>query len=84
MPTQHELFVTEDLMRLLGQAIDYTMRDNIGPKGYALIVFDFHDPGLSNYISNAKREDMIKALRETADRLEKNQDVPAIQNRTIQ
>jgi hypothetical protein len=84
MPTEHELFVIEDLMRILGQGIDYTLRDNVGPKGYALIVFDFHEPGLSNYISNAKREDMIKALRETANRLEKNQDVPVIRNRTIQ
>ena len=67
----------EDIMRLLGDAIHYTLKDNFGPKGFALIVFNFHEPGISNYISNARREDMIKSLRETADRLEKNQDIPA-------
>ncbi|MBS2100413.1 hypothetical protein [Carboxylicivirga linearis] len=42
--------------------------------GFALIVFPSCGPGTSNYISNAQRTDMIKALRETADRIEKNQD----------
>lgn len=54
------------------------MGDNIQkmlPKdfGYAVIVFPFNTPGISNYISNAERSTMIEALRETADRLEKNQ-----------
>jgi len=43
--------------------------------GFALIVFEFHKPGISNYISNAERADMIKALRETADRLSGAQDI---------
>lgn len=43
--------------------------------GFALIVFDFHKPGISNYVSNAQRKEMIMALRETAERLEKRQDV---------
>ena len=47
--------------------------------GFALIVFEHYKPGISNYISNSHREDMITALRETADRLEKNQDIPAIE-----
>lgn len=42
--------------------------------GFALIVFKFNEPGVSNYISNAERTTMIKALRETADRLENRQD----------
>lgn len=41
--------------------------------GFAIIVFPFEKPGISNYISNAERPSMIKALRETADRIEKNQ-----------
>jgi len=41
--------------------------------GFAIIVFPFNDLGISNYISNANRSDMIKTLRETADRIEKNQ-----------
>lgn len=38
-----------------------------------LLVWEFNKPGLANYVSNGDRSDMIKALRETADRLEKNQ-----------
>lgn len=44
--------------------------------GFALIVFPVNDKtGMTNYISNCKREDMIKALRATADRIEKNMDI---------
>lgn len=42
--------------------------------GFALVVFPYGGPGVSNYISSAERSDMITALRETADRLERNQD----------
>lgn len=79
-----DLFVVEDIMRHLAAGIDGVLKDNAGmPKGFALIVFEFHEPGIGNYISNADREDMIKALRETADRIEKNEVIPAV-NRTIQ
>ncbi len=40
---------------------------------FALLVFD--DPKVAQYISSCQREDMIKALRESADRMEKRQDV---------
>lgn len=43
--------------------------------GFMLIVFEFHKSGISNYISNAERADMVKALRETADRLAGAQDI---------
>lgn len=39
---------------------------------WALLVSNFEAPGIGNYISNGSREDMIKQLRETADRLEEN------------
>ena len=80
---KNEQFIIEDLMRLLGSAVEHTLKDNVGNKGFALLVFEFHEPGIANYISNAKREDMIKSLRETADRLEKKQDIPAV-HKTIQ
>lgn len=38
--------------------------------GFALFVFEFHTPGMANYISNSQREDMIAALKETLERLE--------------
>ncbi len=44
--------------------------------GFTLLVYPFSKPGTSNYISNGNRKDVIKAMRETADRLEKKQDFP--------
>ena len=39
--------------------------------GFALLLFEFGDAGTwSTYISNAQRDDMIKALRECANNLE--------------
>lgn len=40
--------------------------------GFALFVFKFKEPGMSNYISNAVREDMMIALEEKL-RIFKNQ-----------
>jgi hypothetical protein len=42
--------------------------------GFCLLTFPFNSPNITNYVSNANREDMIKALRETADRLERGED----------
>ena len=39
---------------------------------FAILVFPVSNPSIGNYISNADRDDMIVALRETADRLERN------------
>jgi hypothetical protein len=44
--------------------------------GFALLTFEFGQPEIGNYISNAERPTMIQALRETANRLETNQDIP--------
>jgi len=41
--------------------------------GFCLLIFDFSKPGKANYMSNANRQDMIKALFETAYRLKENQ-----------
>ena len=40
--------------------------------GFALLIFSFGEQGFMNWVSNAQRADMIKALRECADRLEKD------------
>lgn len=42
---------------------------------FFLIVNDQIDPGIAQYVSNVQRADAIKMLRETADRLERRQDV---------
>ena len=41
---------------------------------FALLVFD--DPGVAQYVSNANRPHIIKAMRECADRLEAKEDIP--------
>lgn len=66
---------TEQLIAETGIALG----DLFKGMGFALLVFDFHEPGISNYVSNASRKDMILALRETADRLETFQDIPKTQ-----
>lgn len=66
----------DKFMRRIAEFIDQKIYDHYGNKGFALIVFEFNQPALSNYVSNADRKDMIKALRETADRLERNEDIP--------
>ena len=35
--------------------------------GFALLVFSFGEDGFMNWISNTRRADMVKALRECAD-----------------
>ncbi len=44
--------------------------------GFAVLFWPMTQYKLAQYGSNCRREDMIAALRETADRLEKRQDVP--------
>jgi len=52
------------------QVLD-TVREAVGDEfGVAVLVFDFRPDGMMSYVSNARREDMIIALREQADRLE--------------
>ena len=58
-------------MREVGKSIS----EQLPGKGYALLVFDFGpETGPANYISNAQRSDMIKFLRETLDRFERQED----------
>ena len=63
---------TEEILRAIAEGI----KEILPGMGFALVVFKFDDPSIGNYISNAEREGMIEALRETADRLEANQDIP--------
>lgn len=77
----------EEFLRYLAGAIECSIGLRFNNKeeiGFALLLFEFNNPGIGNYISNANRKDMIKSLRETADRLEKNQDIPPTFNKTIQ
>jgi hypothetical protein len=62
----------------LGQILDQSLNRPGEPRlGFAVVLFEFSDgPRMSSYISNAERADMISALRETADRLDRNTDYP--------
>ena len=66
--------MAQDYMQAAAKAVDKTLKNNNLEAGFCVLVFGFDRPGIANYVSNADRESMIKALRETADRLEKNQD----------
>ena len=57
-------------MRDLAEMIE----DKLNGLGFALIVFEFKKPGMVNYVSNAQRADMVKALKETLNRWKNNQD----------
>jgi hypothetical protein len=67
-----EPLLDQGILRQIGRKIANWLARAYGEKlGFALLVFRFGDDGKSSdYISNADRQDMIKALRETADRLE--------------
>jgi hypothetical protein len=67
----------EKQLRELAKMLDEALRAMYPERmGFALIVFEFHKPGISDYVSNAEREQMVTALRESADRLEKREDIP--------
>jgi hypothetical protein len=69
---------TEEIMRELGICINSAINEYFPGSGFALLVFKFNKPGIGNYISNAKRESIIEALKETVRRLEQNEDIPAV------
>lgn len=44
--------------------------------GFVLLASPFGRSGIAQYVGNGRREDCIKWMRETADRLESREDVP--------
>lgn len=58
---------TERLCREVGELLAGICPQGIG---FALTLFTF-EPGWSTYCANAKREDMVRELRDLADRLER-------------
>lgn len=57
---------------LLARATESVLPEDA--RKFVLLVFD--DPGLCQYVGNVERADVIKAMRETANRLESNEDIP--------
>lgn len=71
--------MTEPELKLLmnQQAEGITMTNRVyGAEKPMFVLVMFNDPALGQYISNCRREDVILALREMADRLEKDDVVP--------
>lgn len=67
--------MTEPELRSLMTRCGDALKTVLGAKTqFALVVFD--DPKVAQYISSCTRDTMILAMRETADRLERRQDVP--------
>lgn len=74
--------MTEPELRELGIRLGRTIEDMLppGPSNngkclFAVIYTDTTEPGVGQYLANIRREDCIKMLRETADRLERREDV---------
>jgi hypothetical protein len=66
-----------EVMVAAARAVESVLPPGLGPRGksmFVLVVFD--DPKVAQYISSCNRVDMIAAMRETAERLERKEDVP--------
>lgn len=66
--------VLQAVARGLNQIFNGDAKGEDAQTGFCLLVYGHGAPGIANYVSNSRRADMIQALRETADRLERNQD----------
>lgn len=66
----------ESIVRLIADEMVAEMNNaNTGPPiGFMLMLFDFGPGGFSAYVSNAARADMVRLLREQADRMEAGTD----------
>jgi hypothetical protein len=80
---KQEHLTPEEILEILFNAIQQYFKDMGIDTGFALLTFDFGGPGTGNYVSNADSDDMILALRETADKLERNQDIPRTENKLM-
>jgi hypothetical protein len=62
----------------LAKAIELSVEELYGRKmAFGLFIFDFGEgERVGDYVSNAKRKNMVKAIREIADRIEKNEVIP--------
>lgn len=72
MATEKEKFM-QQIAAALSEIIDEAYQQKMG---FFLTVFEFDKPGVSDYISNANREQIIKSMRETAKRFEKGRIIP--------
>lgn len=64
--------IMELLVQRVGEQIAAELEDTTTgpPMGFMLMIFDFGEGGFCAYMSNAQRRDIVRLLREQADRLE--------------
>jgi hypothetical protein len=67
----------QHVMTTLARGVVSTAAD-LGVEKPLFVLLLFNDPKIGQYVANCERFDVVKALRETADRLEKRQDVERI------
>lgn len=68
--------MTEPELRELTTRVLNAVKDRLPANtGFAVLFWPHGEHGVSQYGSNCNRADMILALREAADRLERRQDV---------
>jgi hypothetical protein len=64
------------LMERVGRAVEGELPPGPGPRGTALFsVLVFGVDGIGQYISNCQRREMVEAMREFADLIEREMDV---------
>ena len=64
----------KELMATMARGIEFIASHcEVEKPLFALLLFN--DPKVAQYVGNCRREDMILAFREAADRLEQRQDV---------
>lgn len=68
MTTQREQKEVEAIARKIGKAIGAAIPDGLG---FTFLLFDLGHGGTMAYLCNARRDDIIKALREPIENLEK-------------
>lgn len=72
---------TERMHRLVLETVVFGVRDELVAAckaedltgvGFAIMLYDFGDDGALAYASNGNRQDMIKLLKETLDKLQRS------------
>jgi len=67
--------MTEKDISVCMNEIANRVRDSL-PEKTLFFCLAFDDPGVAQYVSNANSKDIIEAMRETATRLERGQEIP--------
>ena len=76
MTPQEMQLATEVIVRELGANINAAIREFFPGSKFALLVFPANNPDAINYIANANRAVLARALKKTAKKLNSAEDTP--------